>query len=129
VRGTKVVLSYDSRDGEEGFPGNVLAHVTYQLTNRNEFLINFEATSTKPTFINLTNHSYFNLAGHNKGSTDVDDSSIPTGKLLPVAGTIFDLQVPKVLGDVIHRIPGYSGYDHNFCINRGRDQGDAFIAR
>lgn len=142
--GTKVVMSYDSPDKEEGFPGNLLVNVSFQLNDRNEFCIDFRATTTKPTFVNLTNHSYFNLAGHNRGAeelykhvitinadqtTDVDENSIPSGKLLPVADTIFDLQVPKVLGDVIHNIPGYSGYDHNFCVNKGTDQGNTFVAK
>ncbi|XP_023014433.2 galactose mutarotase [Leptinotarsa decemlineata] len=144
VNGTKVVLSYLSRDNEEGYPGDVLVNVSFELTNMNEFLVDFTATSTKPTFVNLTNHSYFNLAGHNKGAgelykhvvsinadytTDVDDNSIPSGKLLPVAETIFDLRIPRVLGDVIHKIPGYDGYDHNFCINKGSKQEITFIAR
>nr|XP_022915597.1 aldose 1-epimerase-like [Onthophagus taurus] len=142
--GDEVVMSYDSKDLEEGYPGNVLVNVTYCLTDDNDFIIDFKATTTKPTFINLTNHSYFNLAGHDKGAvelykhvininadktTDVDQDSIPTGKLLNVAGTIFDLQIPKILGDVIHKIPGYSGYDHNFCINKGVKQEEGFIAR
>lgn len=95
VCGTRVVLSYLSRDGEEGYPGDVLVNVSFELTNDNEFLVDFKATSSKPTFVNLTNHSYFNLAGHNKGAeemykhvisinadytTDVDDNSIPSGK-------------------------------------------------
>ncbi|KAK5643297.1 hypothetical protein RI129_007142 [Pyrocoelia pectoralis] len=144
VDGTKLIMSYDSPDGEEGFPGNVLVNVTFQLNDQNEFLINFKATTTKPTFVNLTNHSYFNLAGHETGAselykhvitinanetTEVDKDSIPSGKLLPVVGTPLDLQIPKILGDVIHTIPNYDGYDHNFCINKGTNQDIAFIAR
>lgn len=97
VKGKKVVMSYDSPDNEEGFPGNVLVNVSFELTALNEFKIEFTATSTKPTFVNLTNHSYFNLAGHNKGAqelykhvvsinadniTETDQNSIPTGRLL-----------------------------------------------
>lgn len=160
VEGTKVIMSYDSADKEEGFPGNVLVNITYQLNDKNEFLIDYKATTTKPTFVNLTNHSYFNLSGHNAGAkelynhvvtinadqiTDVDKDSIPSGrnqiiaypiltstflgKLLPVADTIFDLQVPKKLGDVINKIPGYNGYDHNFCINKGTSQESTFVAK
>lgn len=144
IQGSKVIMSYDSPDGEEGFPGNVLVNVIFELTENNEFLVEFKATTTKPTFVNLTNHSYFNLAGHNKGAkelykhvisinadytTEVDENSIPSGKLLPVAETIFDLRIPKVLGDVIHKIPGYDGYDHNFCVNKGTEQGNTFVAR
>ncbi|KAB0799645.1 hypothetical protein PPYR_07525 [Photinus pyralis] len=144
VNGTKVIMSYTSPDGEEGFPGDVLVNITFHLNDQNEFLVNFKATSTKPTYVNLTNHSYFNLAGHEMGATEVyrhlitinanettevDENSIPSGRLLSVVDTPLDLQIPKVLGDVIHTIPNYDGYDHNFCINKGTDQGIAFIAR
>ncbi|KAL1491923.1 hypothetical protein ABEB36_012442 [Hypothenemus hampei] len=144
VNGNKLVLSYLSKDLEEGFPGDVVSTVTFELTDENRFLYDFKCTSTKPTYVNLTNHSYFNLAGHGSGATEVykheisinadsttevDKDSIPTGKLLPVSGTIFDLRIPKVLGTVIHMIPGYSGYDHNFCITKGTIQENTFIAR
>uniref|UniRef100_A0A6P7G2C2 Aldose 1-epimerase n=1 Tax=Diabrotica virgifera virgifera TaxID=50390 RepID=A0A6P7G2C2_DIAVI len=144
VHGKKVILSYLSVDKEEGFPGDVLTSISFELNNDNEFLVDFKATSSKPSVINLTNHSYFNLAGHDKGAeelykhvvsinadhtTDVDKDSIPTGKLLPAVDTVFDLRIPKVLGDVIHKIPGYDGYDHNFCINKASKQQSTFAAR
>ncbi|KYB29855.1 galactose mutarotase isoform X1 [Tribolium castaneum] len=144
VSGNKVIMSYHSADGEEGYPGDVVVHATFELTENNEFLVEYKATTTKPTFVNLTNHSYFNLAGHDAGAselykhvvcinadqiTEVDNDSIPTGKLLPVANTVFDLQVPKVLGDVITKVPNSDGFDHNFCINKGPEQGTTFIAR
>lgn len=144
VDNKKLVLSYKSADGEEGFPGDVIVNVTFQLTADNKFVVDYKATTTKSTYVNLTNHSYFNLAGHNKGAeevykhvisinadrtTEVDEDAIPTGNLLPVAGTIFDLQTPTVLADVIHNIPGSSGYDHNFCVNQGSEQEDTFVAR
>ncbi|CAH1100883.1 unnamed protein product [Psylliodes chrysocephalus] len=144
IQGTKVVLSYISVDKEEGFPGDVIVNASFELTNDNEFLVNYKATTTKPTYVNLTNHSYFNLAGQSKGSeelykheisinsdstTDVDNNSIPTGKILPVADTIFDLRIPKVLGDVIHKIAGYDGFDHNFCINKASKQENTFAAK
>ncbi|KAJ8936761.1 hypothetical protein NQ318_023198 [Aromia moschata] len=144
VNGTQVTLSYLSQDMEEGYPGDVVVNVTFELTNTNEFFIDFKAVSTKPTFVNLTNHSYFNLAGHNKGAeemykhiisinadytTEVDENSIPTGKLLPVGGSVFDLRIPRVLGEVIHKIPGYDGYDHNFCVNKASQQENTFVAR
>lgn len=104
VDGTKVVLSYRSADGEEGFPGDVITNVTYELTNDNRFLVDFKATTTKPTFVNLTNHSYFNLAGHNAGAeelykhvvtinadytTEVDKDSIPSGIMKIVEVVLF----------------------------------------
>ncbi|XP_048519053.1 galactose mutarotase isoform X2 [Dendroctonus ponderosae] len=144
VNGTDVVLSCLSRDLEEGFPGDVITTVTYRLTNENRLEVELRSTSTRPTFVNLTNHSYFNLAGHATGSsalyqhllainadqtTDVDKDSIPTGKLLPVAGTVFDLRIPHPLGAVIDKVPHYEGFDHNFCITKGTGQGGAFVAR
>ncbi|KAJ8933347.1 hypothetical protein NQ314_014060 [Rhamnusium bicolor] len=263
VSDTKVVLSYLSKDMEEGYPGDVLVNITFELTSTNEFLVDFKATSSKPTFVNLTNHSYFNLAGHNKGAEEmykhiisinadyttevpdkeglIDDLAIgfnnvegytspkcsyfgatigrvanriagaretiegityqltandgpnqlhggfvgfdkviwesyvnetqvilsyhsadleeghpgdvlanvtfelsedneilidfkatttkPTCKILPVDGTVFDFRVPKVLGDVINNVPKADGYDHNFCIIRGSQQGLAFQAK
>lgn len=95
VDGTRVIFSYLSQDKEEGYPGDVLVNIVFELTRNNEFLVDFKATTTKPTFVNLTNHSYFNLSGHNKGAeelykhvvainadytTDVDENSIPSGK-------------------------------------------------
>ncbi|CAH0556969.1 unnamed protein product [Brassicogethes aeneus] len=142
--GTKVVMSHHSPDKDEGYPGDLIVNVTFELTNNNDFLVDFKAYTTKPTFVNLTNHSYFNLAGHGKGAeelykhvvcinadqtTDVDENSIPSGKLLSVSGTIFDLRIPTVLGERINKIPGYLGYDHNFCITKGTDQGTTYFAR
>lgn len=87
-------MSYDSPDGDEGFPGNVLVNLTFELTDTNEFRMDYKVTSTKPTYVNLTNHSYFNLAGDSKGAeelykhvicinadsiTEVDSNAIPTG--------------------------------------------------
>lgn len=137
-------MSYKSSDGEEGFPGDVITNISFQLTADNKFIIDYKARTTKPTYVNLTNHSYFNLAGHSKGAeelykhiisinadqiTEVDSEAIPTGNLLLVAGTVFDLQTPKILENVIHNVPGQSGYDHNFCVNQGSEQDSTFIAR
>ncbi|KAG5887803.1 hypothetical protein JTB14_019394 [Gonioctena quinquepunctata] len=144
VKGTVLYLSYHSRDMEEGYPGDVLVTVSFQLTDENDFCVDYKATTTKPCPVNLTNHSYFNLAGNGKGSselykhivcvnadkiTEVDGGGIPTGKLPNVANTTFDLRVPKVLGDVIHKVPGAPGFDHNFCISKGSAQSDTFVAR
>jgi aldose 1-epimerase len=100
----------------------------YRLTDSNELIIDFKALTDLPTPVNLANHAYFNLAGHEAGSqqlynhrvqlyadryTPVDDEKIPTGELASVNGTAFDLRSETRLGDVIHSIPG-GGYDHNF---------------
>lgn len=89
------MLSHHSPDGDEGFPGNVLVNLTFELTNDNQFIVDYEAVTTKPTYINMTNHSYFNLAGDHAGAeelykhvisinanriTEVDSNAIPTGK-------------------------------------------------
>ncbi|EFA01124.1 galactose mutarotase [Tribolium castaneum] len=144
VSGNRVVMSYHSADLEEGYPGDVVVNATFELTENNEFLVEYKATTTKPTYVNLTNHSYFNLAGHEAGAselykhvicinadriTDVDTDCIPTGKLLPVANTVFDLQIPKSLGDIIAKVPKSDGFDHNFCVNKGTEQGTAFVGR
>jgi aldose 1-epimerase len=130
-----VAFSYTSRDGEEGYPGTLSARVAYTLTDRNELAIEYEATTDKPTVVNLTQHSYFNLAG--QGSRDVlghvlqldasrytpvDATLIPTGEIAPVAGTPFDFQQPTPIGDRIDadhpQIKFGGGYDHNLVLNR-----------
>jgi aldose 1-epimerase len=131
--GVGVVLTYVSKDGEEGYPGNVSARVTYTLTDRNEFAIDYYATTDKATPINLTQHSYFNLAGGGDvlghvvaidadAYTPVDTTLIPTGVRAPVAGTAFDLRRPTAIGAHINdrdaQLTIAGGYDHNFVINR-----------
>nr|QJA18290.1 aldose-1-epimerase [Monochamus alternatus] len=144
VAGTKVVLSYHGADLEEGYPGDVVVNVTFELTGNNELVIDYKATTNKPTCVNLTNHSYFNLAGHDKGATElykhvvsinadkiteVESDGIPTGELPDVSGTIFDLRIPTVLGDVIQKVPDSPGYDHNFCVTKGTEEGNTFVAK
>ena len=125
-----VRLSYLSPDGEEGYPGNLSCVVTYRITEDNELTIAYEATTDKATPVNLTHHSYFNLAGQGRGDilghellleadsyTPVDDGLIPTGEISPVAGTPFDFTTPYAIGARIARVPG--GYDHNFVLRSG----------
>lgn len=128
-----VRFRYVSRDGEEGYPGNLNVTVTYWLTTDNAVHFEYEATTDAPTPVNLTQHSYFNLAGHDGGSilnhrlmiaadhiTPVDKGLIPTGELLPVAGSPFDFTEPTPIGknvDADHEQIRFGlGYDHNFVV-------------
>ncbi|XP_066991294.1 galactose mutarotase [Anabrus simplex] len=143
VEGTKLTLSYLSRDGEEGYPGTLLAHATYQLTPDNELILEMKATSTKPTPVNIVNHSYFNLAGHGSGAeglfehrvsinadkyTRTDGTNIPNGLLGDVGGTYLDLRIPKMLRELLPVVPG-GGFDSNLCIGRGPLGEMNFVAR
>ena len=128
-----VELTLVSPDGDQGFPGELTAHVRYTL-HGHDLRIEYSATTTKPTVLNLTNHSYFNLAGEGNGTilatqvminadryTPVSDVLIPTGDLPPVAGTPFDFRTPHAIGERINvtndqlKIAG--GYDHNWVLN------------
>ena len=127
-----VKLSYVSQDGEEGYPGNLACSVTYTLTDENELKITYEAETDKPTVLNLTNHSYFNLAGHGAGDvlghvlmlsadkyTVFDDALIPTGEIRSVKGTPFDFTKPTPVGTRIGEVG--AGYDQNYVLNGGSD--------
>ncbi|GLG97703.1 hypothetical protein R5R35_001316 [Gryllus longicercus] len=142
VQGSKLTLSYLSSDGEEGFPGTLLTHVTYQLTPLNELIVEVKATTTKPTPVNIAGHSYFNLAGHSSGSegllqhhvsinadqyTVTDYSSVPTGEIKDVLGTHMDLRVPRLLKEVLPLIPGL-GFDNNFCVKKAAEGEMNFVA-
>lgn len=129
IIGSKVVLSYLSRDLEEGYPGDLVTTVTYEVTDDNKLLVDFKASTTKKTVVNLTNHSYINLAGHDGGAeelhkhyviinadkiTKTDSDSIPTGAFCAVKNTPFDFTVQKKLGDAM--AAGAKLFDDNYCI-------------
>jgi aldose 1-epimerase len=122
-------LSYLSKDGEEGYPGNLDCTVIYTLTEDNELKFSYEATTDKPTMLNLTNHSYWNLAGQGNGDvlahevrfnadkyTPVDEGLIPTGELRSVKDSPMDFTKPMTIGSRIKQIH-IGGYDHNFVLN------------
>ena len=124
---TALVLHYLSKDGEEGYPGNLDIHVKYELTADNELRITYDATTDKATPVNLTNHSYFNLSG-NLSRTILDEvltinapkyspveDQIPVGMPVTVSGTPFDFTTPTAIGARIDQVPG--GYDHNFALD------------
>jgi aldose 1-epimerase len=133
--GVGVVLTHTSKDGDEGYPGTVKAKVTYTLTEKNELVIDYEATTDKATVINLTQHSYFNLAGAKAADilghelmlnaaqyTPVDDTLIPTGQIAAVEGTPFDFRKSTAIGarinDKNEQLTRGKGYDHNFVLTR-----------
>ncbi|KOC68795.1 Aldose 1-epimerase, partial [Habropoda laboriosa] len=130
VESNRLVLSLLSEDGDQGFPGAANASVIFQLTTDGELCMEIKVSVTKATPINLTNHAYFNLAGHNGNATELykhrfmlnadrwtitDTDNIPTGEIRSVVDTVMDLRNSTTLGDVIDKVPA-GGYDSNFCV-------------
>ncbi len=131
---SRILFRYVSVDMEEGYPGELTIDMSYELTEQNEFVIKYRATTTSATVVNLTHHSYFNLAGEGEGDildhvmqinadkfVPIDDVSIPLGELRSVEGTPFDFRTPKVIGLDINmddeQLKMGSGFDHSWVIN------------
>ena len=144
--GSGLVLTHTSPDGDEGYPGTLRVRMTYTLTDRDELAIDYEATTDKATPVNLTNHTYWNLAGDGKRDilghvlaleadslTPVDSTLITTGEIMPVAGTPFDFRTPTAIGARINdshvQIRYGRGYDHNLVLTRAGRTGLSHAAR
>lgn len=144
IDGASLRLRYRSVDGEMGYPGNLDATVTYTLNDDNELVVSFHAVTDKATPVNLTQHSYFNLAGDGDilghvlsieadAFVAIDAESIPTGELTPVTGTPFDFRMPRPIGERIgqpdKQLRHGGGYDHNFVLNKPQGKALSRAAR
>lgn len=143
VDGTTVYLTHVSPDEYEGYPGTVLVTAECKLSDDDAFSMNVSAVSSKPTIINMSNHSYFNLAGHGAGYKElykhkltinsdkvlkITAEQIPTGDFQEVGDSCFDFRLPVDLGTAISKTPG-NGYDNSFCVTSGSSQSLTFVAR
>lgn len=138
VSDNKIEFTYVSQDGEMGYPGTLTTKLTYELCDCNGLKLTYSATTDKPTIVNLTHHSFFNLAGDSAATindhvltipaesiTPVDENLIPTGEFMPVAGTAFDFNTPRLIGDsLVSEHPQMklgNGYDHNWVLSSEPD--------
>lgn len=142
-----VTLRYVSPDGDQGYPGTLTTTATYTLDDKNQLRIDYRASTDRPTIVNLSNHTYWNLAGEGSGSvmgqrltiaadayTPVDPTQIPTGEIRPVAGTDFDFRHAKAIGRDIRdgkepQLLGGRGYDHNWVVSRTAVASPRMVAR
>ena len=135
-RTSSLTLTHLSPDGDQGYPGNLQAKVTYIVNNENGLEIHYEASTDKPTVVNLTNHAYFNLANGGRGPildhvlmvagsryTPINNAGIPTGEIATVRGTPFDFTTPSPIGTRINepdqQLANGLGYDHNWVLDKG----------
>ena len=140
VNDSTLVLSYVHADGQEGMPGNLKVVMTYALTSDNEFKVDYVAQTDKPTHVNISHHSFFNLKGEGNGTindhilyingsktTPVDEVLIPTGEIVDVTGTPFDFRQPKEIGRDLEaedvQLTNGAGYDHNWVLDRVTEDG------
>ncbi|CAL8139080.1 unnamed protein product [Orchesella dallaii] len=138
LQGNQLVFSLLSQDGDQGYPGDLIAQVTYELTADSQLKFDYQAVSTKSTPIVLTNHSYFNLSGHENADkkleghfvqlncdnyTPLDGGLVTTGEIRPVEGSVYDLKSSTDLAGLLKQFPkGPNGYDNNFCVNRNQGE-------
>ncbi|MGL4411091.1 MAG: aldose epimerase family protein [Bacteroidales bacterium] len=145
VTNNKLYFSYLSKDGEQGYPGNLNVHMNYELTDSNEFIITYSAKTDAATPINLTHHSFFNLRGEGNGTvndhiltinadmfTPIDSVLIPLGDNISVESSPFDFRTPHTIGDRVNsesqQLTYGGGYDHNFVLNRNSESDIEFAA-